>query len=274
MIKNRLFFLVIAVALQACGGKEIEFEANLDLICASQSFNAEDFKVKSIDYGRQLQQLEVQLATVKEEYSSDDVCIPFSVVVTNTGTEPLQLTSEQLAQLNGNSLGFYGEGARVFEEPFFPVKENPVLNGEPWLPGAQLELAAFIDLDRIKLYTPTHLINAQKVWDASFQGPSPLLGITAINAPVTINPHESPVENYRAQEVIVSFYDSVDIGRAEAVIAESGCAIKGSLKLGSSVTLLVAIPPQKSISAMIDYFELDSSVKYAMENDIVTLGRP
>jgi hypothetical protein len=276
MLKNILFLLFVAIALQACGGKDVEFETDLDLnfeadldsICESQSFNVDAFKVKSTHYGTQLEQVEVQLATLKEEYSSDDACIPFSVVATNKGADPIYLTDEQLVQLNSNSIGLYGKGTRVFAESLVPVEDNPILHGEPWQPGVQLEFAAFIKFERIKLYAPSYFTDTNKVLDASFQGPSTLLGMTKVNALVTVDP-----ANFTTNEVVVGFNDGVDLSQAEAIIAASGSAIKSTIISGSVLAILVIIPPDKSIDAMINYFELDPSVKYAQRNDIVTLGR-
>lgn len=275
MLKNILFLLFIVIALQSCGGKDIELEADLDVICESQSFNADTFKVKSIHYGTQLEQVEVQLATLKEEYSSDDACIPFSVVATNKGAVPIYLTDEQLVKLNDNSIGLYGKGARVFTESLVPVEDNPILHGEPWQPGVQLEFLAFIKLDRIKLYTPSYLTETIKVWDASFQGPSPLLGITSVNALVTVHPYQWPVAplSFTANELVVRFNDGVDMSQAEAIIAASGSAIKSTVSFDFLPTMLVIIPPNKSVDEMINYFELDPLVKFADRNDIVTIGR-
>lgn len=276
MLKNISFLIFSALVLQACGGKDVEFEAdpdlnfeaNLDLICENQSFNYHNFKVKSIHYGAQLAQVEVQLATLKDGYSTDDACIPFSVVVTNKGEAPLHLTDEQLVQLNDNSVGFYGQGSRLFKETLVPVADDPILHGEPWLPGAQLEFAAFMTLDRIKLYTPSYLTGAVEVWNASFQGPSPLLGVTAVNALVTVHSDQMPGGEV---ELVVRFNDGVDLTQAEAIIAASGSAIKSTISFDFLPTMLVIIPPNKSIDEMIHYFEQDPLVKYATRNDDVTL---
>lgn len=270
MLKNILFIFSVVIALQACGGKEVEFEADLDLICESQSFNYHDFKVKSIHYGTRLEQVEVLLATFKEEYSTDDACIPISVVVTNKSETPLYLTDEQLVQLNDNSVGFYGQGARLFKETLVPVADHPILHGEPWLPGAQLEFAAFVTLDRIKLYTPSYLTGTIKIWNASFQGPSPLLGVTSVKANVTVYPDQVSGGEV---ELVVRFNDGVDLSQAEAIIDASGSAIKSTINFDLIPTMLVVIPPNKSIEEMIDYFELDPLVKYAARNDDVMLER-
>lgn len=267
MLKNILFLPLVAVALLACGGKDVKVEADLDLICESQRFNSDDFNVKSIRYGTQLEHLEVRLATLKGEYGSDDDCIPFSLVVTNTGVDPLYLTGEQLAKLNDNSVGLYSKGTRVFKQALVPVEDNPILHGEPWKPGAQLEFAAFIKADRLKLYAPSYLTSTTNVLNASFQGPSPLLGVTAINALISIEP-----ANLTASEVIVGFDDGVDLNQAEAIIAASGAGIKSTINFNLSPAILVLVPPNKTIDDMIQYFERDPSVKYAHRNDPVTLG--
>lgn len=277
MLKNILFIFSVAIALQACGGKDVEFEtdmesnfeADLDVICESQSFNADTFKVKSTRYGTQLEQVEVQLATLKEAYSSDDACIPFSVVVTNKGAAPIYLTDEQLVRLNSNSIGLYGKGARAFQESLVPVEDNPILHGEPWQPGARLEFEAFIKFERIKLYAPSYFTETAKVLDASFQGPSTLLGMAKVNALVTIDSANFTTN----EEVVVGFNAGVDLSQAEAIIAASGSAIKGTVIFDSVLALLVVIPSHKSIDAMINYFELDPAVKYAHRNYTVTLGR-
>ena len=278
MLKNFLFLISAAIALQACGGKEVEFEvdpglnfeADLDLICESHSFNYHDFKVKSIHYGARLEQVEVQLATLKEEYSTDDACIPFSVVVTNKGEAPLYLTDEQLVQLNDNSVGFYGQGSRLFKETLVPVADDPILHGEPWLPGVQLEFAAFVTSDRIKLYTPSYLTGKIKIWNASFQGPSPLLGVTSVEANVTVYPDQVSGGEI---ELVVRFNDGVNLSQAEAIIDASGSAIKSTISFDFIPAMLVVIPPNKSIEEMINYFELDPLVKYAARNDDVMLER-
>jgi|GEM_PF-5338146 len=277
MLKNIVFLILVAIVLQACGGKGVEFETDLDLnfeadldsICESQSFNADTFKVKSTHYGMQLEQVELQLATLKAEYSSDDTCIPISVVATNNGADPIYLTDEQLIQLNSNSIGLYDPGARVFEEPLVPVEDSPILHGEPWQPGVQLEFAAFIKFERIKLYAPSYFTETTKVLDASFQGPSTLLGMTKVNALVTVDSANFTTN----EEVVVGFNTGVDLSQAEAIIAASGSAIKSTIIFDSVLAILVIIPPHKSIDAMIHYFELDPSVKYAHRNDTVTLGR-
>lgn len=274
MLKNILFLLSVAMAVQACGGKEVEFEvdpnlnseADLDSICESQSFNPDTFKVKSTHYGTQLEQVEVQLATLKEEYSTDDACIPFSVIATNKGADPIYLSDEQLVQLNSNSIGLYAKGSRAFQESLVPVDENPVLHGEPWQPGVQLEFVAFIKSERIQLYAPSYSTEPTKVLNASFQGPSPLLGVTSVNALITIDP-----TNFTAEEVVVRFNDGVHLSQAEAIVAASGSAIKGTISFDFLPMMLVLLPPDKSIDEMISYFELDPLVKFAERNDTVTL---
>lgn len=275
MLKN-ILFLSVAIALQACGGKDIEFEADpdlnfeadLDSICESQSFNANTFKVKSTHYGTQLEQVEVQLATLKEGYSSDDACIPFSVVATNRGADPIYLTDEQLIKLNSNSIGLYAKGSRAFQELLAPAEENPILHGEPWQPGVQLEFTAFIKFERIMLYAPSYFTETNRVLDASFQGPSPLLGVTSVNARISIDE-----ANFNAKEVVVRFNDGVDLSQAEAVIAASGSAIKGTISFDFLPMMLVMAPPDKSIDEMIHYFELDPLVKFADRNDEVIFGQ-
>lgn len=275
MLKNILFLFSVAIALQACGGKDVEFgtdpdlnfEADLDLICESQSFNAETFKVKSTRYGTQLEQVEVQLATLKEEYSSDDACIPFSVVATNKGADPIYLTDEQLVRLNSNSIGLYGKGTRAFQESLVPIEDNPILHGEPWQPGEQLRFAGFIKSEKIKLYAPSLFTETNRVLDASFQGPSALLGMTSVNALVTIHPDQF---SGGGTELVVRFNDGVELSQAEALIAASGSTIKGTIAFDFLPVMLVIIPSNKSIDAMIDYFELDPLVKFADRNDTVT----
>lgn len=270
MLKNILFLFSVAIALQACGGRDVEFETDLDSICESQVFNADTFKVKSTHYGTQLEQVEVRLATLKEEYSSDDACIPFSLVATNTGGDPLYLTDEQLIQLNDNSIGLYGKGVRVFKESLVPVEDNPILQGEPWQPGAQLEFAAFIKFERIKLYAPFYFTETTNVLDASFQGPSPLLGVTSVNALVTVH---SDQFSGGGTELVVRFNDGVDQNQAEAIIAASGSTIKGTINFDFLPMMLIIIPTNKSIDEMINYFELDPLVKFADRNDSVIFGR-
>ena len=276
MIKNILFLLSVAIALQACGGKDIEFEVDpdlnfegdLDSICESQSFNADTFKVKSTHYGTQLEQVEVQLATLKEEYGSDDACIPFSVIATNKGTAPIYLTDEQLVQLNSNGIGLYVKGVRAFLQSLEPVEDNAVLHGEPWQSGVQLEFVAFVKSERIQLYAPSYSTEPTKVLNASFQGPSPLLGVTSVNALVTIDS-----ANFTAEEVVVRFNDGVDLSQAEAIVAASGGAIKGAISFDFLPMMLVMVPPDKSIDEMINYFELDPLIKFAERNDTVIMSQ-
>lgn len=282
MLKNVLFIFSVAVVLQACGGKDVEFEtdpylnveADLDSICESQTFDAGSFKVKSIRYGTQLEQVEVQLATLKEEYGGDDACIPFSVIATNKGSAPIYLTDEQLVKLNSNSVGVYAKGSRAFQEFLVPIEDSPIFLGEPWQPGAQLKFSAFIKLDRIKLYAPSFLTETTKVLDASFQGPSPLLGMASVNALVTFHPAQWPFDqtNFIADELMVGFNDGVDLSQAETIIAASGSAIKSTISFDFLPAALVIIPRDKSIDEMINYFELDPAVKYAHRNEEVTLG--
>jgi hypothetical protein len=226
MLKNIIFFLFFAVVLQACGGKDVEFEgeldliveADLDLICESQSFNVDAFKIKKVNYGPRLEQVEVQLATLKDDYSSNDACIPFSVIATNKGVNPIYLTDEQLVQLNENNIGLYGKDGRAFMEPLVPIEDSPILQGEPWQPGAQLRFAGFIKSEKIKLYAPSIFTVINRVLDASFQGPSTLLGITSVNARVSIHPDHF---SGGGAELVVRFNDGVKVEQAEALIAAS-----------------------------------------------------
>ena len=118
------------------------------------------------------------------------------------------------------------------------------------------------------LYAPSYFTETNRVLDASFQGPWPLLGVTSVNARISIDE-----ANFNAKEVVVRFNDGVDLSQAEAVIAASGSAIKGTISFDFLPMMLVMSPPDKSIDEMIHYFELDPLVKFADRNDEVIFGQ-
>jgi hypothetical protein len=96
------------------------------------------------------------------------------------------------------------------------------------------------------------------------------LGMTSVNARVTINPDQF---SGGGAELVVRFNDGVEVGQAEALIAASGSTIKGTISFDFLPTMLIIIPSNKTIEEMINYFQADPLVKFADRNDEVTLGQ-
>lgn len=277
MIKNAYLALFTLSLIQACGTEREYYDTELEIMCRTQTLDAKELKVRTVDYGIQLEQVEVQLATAKDHYSLADSCIPFSLIVTNKGNDSIQLTEEQLVELNDNIIGFYGVSTRLFWEEFLPVTDDPILRGAQWMPGESIEFTAFISMDRIKLYTPPKFGQTFTQWDASFQGPSVFLGITSVKASVTIeyDPITEKVEepgadgSYIAGMVLLGFKDDIDLEKAEEIILNADSFISSAMYFDRSGAAAVIIPPNKTTDEMIKYFLSNPNVRYAERNNIL-----
>ena len=273
----------MSALLVACGGNDLKNPSELDLICESGIVVPDSLPIISVHVVTGLEQLELTLATAKENYTNSDACIPFYLTVTNTGDEPLVLTEEQIEQLNDINIGFYRQSGLRFQEDFYPSHENSILDVMHWPPGEQLEFSAITPMDRIEVYTPPRAAYTppgaaytEIIWGASLRDSSASFDIRPVQANVTVEnrvwvaPIESsPMLNaFVPGQLLVAFEDSVNLKKAEEIIAANDSYIVKTLSSFRSGIVLVDIPPDKTTQEMIDYFKAIPEIRSAERNHI------
>jgi hypothetical protein len=209
-------------------------------------------------YSSAFPDLEIQFGTSKEEYNIEDSCIPISLVLTNRGSEIINLNEEEAVEILNSTIGIYNN-SRLFEINLSHT-EGATIQAGPFLqPDEYCILSATVNKNRIVMYFPPPLGGGSFQRSLNFQGPWGILGFGRLD--IIINIDYGRLHDFRTYEsgagslfvpgqLVVGYQDSITLENAEKFVYDNDCYISGDFS--ELVFLVITIPFNRSTGEMIE----------------------